>query len=108
MDGVDVAIKVQYPGIAEAVESDLRNLRLLLPLLRRAARVVGTSRYYPADTQGEVEDDHTPFIQQGVPSIDLIDFTYPCWHRTCDDLKHVSKASLDISGETVRQLLASL
>ncbi|MEA2340362.1 MAG: hypothetical protein QOG11_439 [Solirubrobacteraceae bacterium] len=36
-DGADVAIKVQYPGIAEAVESDLRNLRLLLPLLRRAA-----------------------------------------------------------------------
>ena len=70
--------------------------------------MVGTSRYYPDDTQGEVEDDHTPFIQQGVPSIDLIDFNYPCWHKTCDDLQHVSKASLDASGETVRQLLASL
>ncbi len=36
-DGRDVAIKVQYPGIAEAVESDLRNLRLLMPLLGRIA-----------------------------------------------------------------------
>ncbi len=36
-DGVDVAIKVQYPGIAEAVESDLRNLKLLMPLLGRVA-----------------------------------------------------------------------
>lgn len=36
-DGRDVAIKVQYPGIAEAVESDLRNLRLLMPLLGRLA-----------------------------------------------------------------------
>ena len=36
-DGVDVAVKVQYPGIAEAVEADLRNLRLLLPLLGRLA-----------------------------------------------------------------------
>ncbi|MEA2300339.1 MAG: hypothetical protein QOE44_874 [Solirubrobacteraceae bacterium] len=34
-EGVDVAIKVQYPGIAEAVESDMRNLRLLAPMLRK-------------------------------------------------------------------------
>jgi predicted unusual protein kinase regulating ubiquinone biosynthesis (AarF/ABC1/UbiB family) len=34
-DGRDVAVKVQYPGIAEAVESDMRNLRMLAPLLRR-------------------------------------------------------------------------
>ncbi|MGI8846504.1 MAG: AarF/UbiB family protein, partial [Thermoleophilaceae bacterium] len=36
-EGVDVAIKVQYPGIAEAVETDLRNLGLLMPLLGRIA-----------------------------------------------------------------------
>jgi predicted unusual protein kinase regulating ubiquinone biosynthesis (AarF/ABC1/UbiB family) len=35
LDGRDVAIKVQYPGIAEAVVSDMRNLRMLSPLLRR-------------------------------------------------------------------------
>lgn len=34
-DGGDVAIKVQYPGVAESVEADMRNLRLLSPLLRR-------------------------------------------------------------------------
>jgi predicted unusual protein kinase regulating ubiquinone biosynthesis (AarF/ABC1/UbiB family) len=34
-DGLDVALKVQYPGIAEAVESDMRNVRMLAPLLRR-------------------------------------------------------------------------
>lgn len=33
--GREVAVKVQYPGIAEAVESDMRNLRLLSPLLRQ-------------------------------------------------------------------------
>jgi predicted unusual protein kinase regulating ubiquinone biosynthesis (AarF/ABC1/UbiB family) len=36
-DGVAVAVKVQYPGIAEAVDADLRNLRLLMPLLARIA-----------------------------------------------------------------------
>jgi predicted unusual protein kinase regulating ubiquinone biosynthesis (AarF/ABC1/UbiB family) len=34
-DGIDVAVKVQYPGIGEAVESDMRNVRMLAPLLRR-------------------------------------------------------------------------
>jgi predicted unusual protein kinase regulating ubiquinone biosynthesis (AarF/ABC1/UbiB family) len=36
-DGRQVAVKVQYPGIAEAVETDLRNLQMLLPLVKRLA-----------------------------------------------------------------------
>ncbi len=37
VDGDDVVVKVQYPGVAEAVETDLRNATLLLPLVRRLA-----------------------------------------------------------------------
>jgi predicted unusual protein kinase regulating ubiquinone biosynthesis (AarF/ABC1/UbiB family) len=37
LDGLDVAVKVQYPGVAEAVEADLRNAGLLLPLVKRMA-----------------------------------------------------------------------
>ena len=36
-DGQQVAVKVQYPGVAEAVETDLRNAMLLLPLVKRLA-----------------------------------------------------------------------
>ena len=35
IDGREVAIKVQYPGIADSVEADMRNLTLLSPLLRQ-------------------------------------------------------------------------
>src|SRR5579863_9008775 len=35
--GAEVAVKIQYPGVAEAVESDLRNAMLLLPLVKRVA-----------------------------------------------------------------------
>src|ERR1700722_11600831 len=35
--GEDVAVKIQYPGVAEAVETDLRNAMLLLPLVKRLA-----------------------------------------------------------------------
>lgn len=36
-DGREVAVKVQYPGVAEAVETDLRNANLLFPLVKRLA-----------------------------------------------------------------------
>ena len=37
LDGADVVVKVQYPGVAEAVETDLRNAMLLVPLVKRLA-----------------------------------------------------------------------
>jgi predicted unusual protein kinase regulating ubiquinone biosynthesis (AarF/ABC1/UbiB family) len=37
VDGDQVVLKVQYPGVAEAVETDLRNAMLLVPLVKRLA-----------------------------------------------------------------------
>ena len=36
-DGAPVAVKVQHPGVAEAIEADLRNLGLVSPILGRLA-----------------------------------------------------------------------
>ncbi len=41
-EGRDVAVKVQYPGIAEAIHADLRNLRLVLRLLDVVAPGINT------------------------------------------------------------------
>jgi glutaminyl-peptide cyclotransferase len=76
--------------------------------LRSAARAVGVGGVFPPSTQGSIQDDHLPFLEQGVPSIDLIDFDFPCWHRRCDNLSAVSERSLDATGEAVARLLASL
>ncbi len=76
--------------------------------LRRAAGRAGTGATFPAETQGGILDDHIPFIRRGVPAIDLIDFDFDCWHRTCDDLSAVSEDSLDSVGETVIELLPTL
>ena len=76
--------------------------------LRRAAQRVGVAAVFPAGAQGGVLDDHVPFIEQGVRSIDLIDFDYPCFHRPCDNLSRISARSLDAVGETVYELLRRL
>ena len=55
-----------------------------------------------------IVDDHTPFVRRGVPAIDLIDFTFDCWHKPCDDMTAVSARALDLTGETVVQMLLDL
>ena len=45
---------------------------------------------------------------RGVPSIDLIDFDFDCFHRRCDNLSAVSARSLDAVGETVYRLMKGL
>jgi glutaminyl-peptide cyclotransferase len=82
--------------------------RALWAKLRAAAKRTGNGRHFPPATSGAVLDDHIPFIRAGVPSIDLIDFDFACWHRTCDDLSAVSPRSINATGETVLELLRSL
>jgi hypothetical protein len=91
-------------SIPRDASSDVRLWRRL----RSAARAVGSLRAFPDRVQGVVEDDHTPFLQAGVPAIDLIDFDFACWHRLCDDLTAVSERSLDRSGEAVLELVRRL
>jgi glutaminyl-peptide cyclotransferase len=76
--------------------------------LRAAARRVGAGSVFPSGTQGPVSDDHLPFLEQGVPSIDLIDFDFPCFHLRCDDMSAVSRRSVDAVGETVYELIRGL
>lgn len=76
--------------------------------LRSAARRTGNGWAFPPGNQGEVSDDHLPFLRAGVPSIDLIDIVdFRCWHQLCDDLSQVSERSLDATGESVLELILS-
>lgn len=76
--------------------------------LRAAAARAGAAAAFPDATTGGILDDHIPFARRGVPSVDAIDFDFPCWHRQCDDLTAVSPRSLDALGETLRALLPTL
>jgi hypothetical protein len=46
-------------------------------------------------------DDHTPFLQAGIPAVDLIDFDYPAWHTTGDTADQVSAESLEAVGRVI-------
>ena len=55
-----------------------------------------------------VEDDHGPFLEAGVPAVDIIDLDYPQWHTAQDDLQHVSDKSLKIVGDVVLAALPDI
>jgi glutaminyl-peptide cyclotransferase len=72
--------------------------------VRGAAQAVGAGAVFPPTTGSSLIDDHTPFLQAGVPAVDLIDWTYP-GHAVTDTIDKLSPASLDAVGATVVQLL---
>jgi Zn-dependent M28 family amino/carboxypeptidase len=72
--------------------------------VRASASRVGAAPVFAGST-GTILDDHVPFARAAVPSVDLIDFSFSCWHKPCDDLTAVSAASLDVVGETVADVL---
>ncbi|MCB1183860.1 M28 family peptidase [bacterium] len=60
---------------------------------------------FVAEPGPPVFDDHVPFLQAGIPAIDLIDFGYPEWHTTADLPAACSAASLGQAGTLVLDLV---
>ncbi len=66
-----------------------------------AADQLGYGKKIIAQPKFSMLDDHTPFLERGIPAVDMIDFDYPYWHTTADTADKVSAQSLQIVGETL-------
>lgn len=82
------------------------------PRLSRAiwaqAEALGYGDVFIPTPKYAILDDHTPFLQAGIPAVDIIDFDYPPFHTTNDDLEHVAAESLDAVGDTLQAWLLSV
>jgi len=65
------------------------------------AQEIGYSQYFIKETKSNIIDDHIPFIEAGIPAVNIIDFDYPYWHTTSDTNDKVSAHSLEIVGTTL-------
>lgn len=72
-----------------------------------AAASVGAGRSFSLETGPAILDDHAPFLLQGVPSVDLIDWHYP-GHSLADGMDRLSKGSVRAVGRTIVQLIDEL
>ncbi len=66
-----------------------------------AAAELGYADTFINEEKFSMLDDHTPFLEAGIPAVDLIDFDYPYWHTTADTADKVSAESLQITGKTI-------
>jgi Zn-dependent M28 family amino/carboxypeptidase len=75
------------------------------PALRRelwaVAGELGYQAYIIPELRHTIIDDHIPFLERGIPAIDIIDFDYPYWHTTADTADKVAPESLERVGRTL-------
>ena len=80
----------------------------LVALGRQAAKKFDYERYF-FKQDGDIADDHVPFVQRGVPSIDIIDLTYGpnnSYHHTDKDtMDKISAHSLTIDGDVFMETI---
>jgi Zn-dependent M28 family amino/carboxypeptidase len=69
------------------------------------ANQLGYSKYFLPQYKYQVIDDHVPFLEAGIPAVDLIDLDYPYWHTLQDTADKVSPKSLAVVGQTLLQWL---
>ena len=68
------------------------------------AQELGLEAFEPRPGRAVI-DDHLPFLEAGIPAVDLIDFDFPAWHTTGDTPEACSAASLGQVGRLVTDLV---
>lgn len=76
------------------------------PELRAAlwqiAAELGYGDFFIPQLRYTMIDDHLPFVERGIPAVNIIDFDYPFWHTVEDTADKASPDSLARVGHTLQ------
>jgi Zn-dependent M28 family amino/carboxypeptidase len=90
------------------IQREMKSTPWLVSLVAEAAKKFGDQEYF-FQQQMDVEDDHLPFVERGVPSIDIIDLDYgpnDSYHHTAQDtMDKISAHSLTIDGDVFMEAI---
>ena len=67
----------------------------------KTAKEMGYDQNFINEEKYSILDDHLPFLQLGIPAVDIIDFDYTYWHTSQDVAENVSAQSLEVVGNTL-------
>jgi Zn-dependent M28 family amino/carboxypeptidase len=88
--------------------------RELVQAVFEAAHATGHRDHFTL-SRSVITDDHVPFLQIGIPAIDLIDFRFgtapglnDIWHTEADNLSSISAESLEITGSVTLEVIRKL
>jgi Zn-dependent M28 family amino/carboxypeptidase len=92
---------------------DTSSTSWLVDFVESAASQTDDSQYFFKQSM-EMDDDHRSFINAGIPSVDLIDFTFgpnnsnSWWHTPQDTMDKLSAHSFQVVGDVVLKTLQLL
>ena len=90
------------------IQHDTNSTDWLVALVRQAAKKFGYEKHF-FKMDEPISDDHLPFVQRGVPSIDIIDLIYGpnnSYHHTAQDtMDKISAHSLTIDGDVILETI---
>ena len=113
---IDAMILLDMVGDADLhITIPANSSRGLVKEVLDAAHATGHRKYVSVSRNSMIIDDHVPFLEIGIPAIDLIDFRYgsqpglhDLWHTSNDTLENIRAESLEISGLIALQLVRQL
>jgi Zn-dependent M28 family amino/carboxypeptidase len=90
------------------IQRETQSTDWLVALVRQAAKKFGYEKYFFKQDE-PISDDHLPFVQRGVPSIDIIDLDYGpnnSYHHTAQDtMDKIGAHSLTIDGDVFMETI---
>jgi len=90
------------------IQEELWSTEQLRRICWSAAAATGHQQQFYRVAEG-AKDDHIPFLQEGIPAIDLIDLKgNPYWHTPHDKLEYMSAASLQKVADVVLTMLPAV
>ncbi|MFQ5742891.1 MAG: M28 family peptidase [Acidobacteriota bacterium] len=93
------------------IKTEMNSTRWLSDLVWTTAAEIGNGAHFSRRAHA-IDDDHLPFIEAGIPSLDLIDLDYGpgnrYWHAPFDTIDKIGAGSFQVVGETVLSALPAL
>jgi Zn-dependent M28 family amino/carboxypeptidase len=103
------------------VPKEAQSMPWLAEIITETGRSLGYEKEFPMSSH-YISDDHIPFLQAGIPAVDLIDFTFGTdpagtgpggednayWHTSGDTLDKLSPRSLKVIGDTILAALPKI
>lgn len=85
-------------------ENSVASARDVVDNVWNAGHALGFPQFKSA-MKFSIYDDHIPLIENGLPSVDIIDFTYKHWHTTQDTPDKCDVKTLNAVGKTLLKVL---
>jgi glutaminyl-peptide cyclotransferase len=115
LDSIRAMIVLDMIGDKDLTVTIPRNTTKALTVLAFKAAAAEGIRDRFRLARGDVLDDHVPFLERGVPTLNLIDFEHGSapglndyWHTEQDSLENISAESLQHIGRITVRILAAL